>query len=72
MRILAIILIVLGILIMTYQGFTFFTTERVAEAGPFHIDMNKPHTIIVHPVVGIISLVVGIIMLFAGRGPRDL
>jgi hypothetical protein len=73
MRITAIIglvLIVLGVLALVYQGVTFFTTERVAEAGPFAIDVHKPHTIIFHPVVGIALLVVGVVLLFTGRkGP---
>ena len=38
MRLLAIVgllLIVLGICALVFQGFTFFTTERVVDAGPF-------------------------------------
>jgi hypothetical protein len=70
MRITAIIglvLIVLGVLALAYQGVTFFTTERVAEAGPFAIDVHKPHTIIFHPVVGIALLAIGAVLLLTGR-----
>jgi hypothetical protein len=69
MRILiAVLLIALGIVALSYQSITFFTQERVADAGPFAIDVTKPHTIYFHPLVGIIALLVGaVLLLFGGR-----
>jgi hypothetical protein len=68
--VIGILLIVLGALALTYQGFTFFTQERVVDAGPFHVDVTKPHTIFLHPVVGIVVLGAGVILLLAGRGEK--
>jgi len=70
MRILGILLIVLGVLALTYQGFTFWTTERAADVGPFPIDIQRPHTIIFHPVLGVAALIAGAMMVMtAPRRP---
>jgi hypothetical protein len=65
--IIGLILVVLGILALAIPAFTFFTTERVADAGFFKIDVEKPHTIIINPIVGAIALVAGLALIFAGR-----
>jgi hypothetical protein len=70
LMVIGILLIVFGIAALLFQGVTYYTTERVAQAGPFAIDVHKPHTIILHPVVGIAALVGGIAMMMAGRTVR--
>lgn len=65
--IIGLLLIVLGIGALAFQGFTFFTHERVVDAGPFHVDVAKPHTIILHPIVGGAALAAGVVLLLAGR-----
>lgn len=67
MRALAIVLVVVGILALAVPSFTFFTTERAVDTGFFTIDYQKPHTIILNPVVGIVAVGAGVAMLFAGR-----
>ena len=62
-----VLLIVFGIAALAFQGFTFFTTERAVDAGPFKLDWQKPHTIILHPIVGIVSVLAGLGLVFAGR-----
>ena len=71
MRMLGILLVVLGVLALTYQGFTFWTTERAADVGPFAIDVQKPHTIIFHPILGVVALVAGAMMVMSAR-PREV
>jgi drug/metabolite transporter (DMT)-like permease len=69
MRVLAIIgalLIVFGIVALAFQGFTFFTTERMVDAGPLHIDVQKPHTIIFHPILGVVAVVAGLVLVIVG------
>jgi hypothetical protein len=56
------ILVVLGIVALAIPSFTFFTTERVADVGFFTIDISKPHTIVINPIVGVIALAVGIVL----------
>ena len=70
LMVIGILLVVLGVAALMFQGFTYYTTERVAQAGPFAIDVQKPHTIILHPIVGIVAVVGGIAMMMAGRRAR--
>ena len=72
LMIVGILLIALGVAALMFQGFTYFTTERVAQAGPFAIDVQKPHTIVLHPIVGILSIAGGVACLFAGSSRRSL
>jgi len=67
MRILAILLVALGILALAVPSITFFTTERAVDAGFFKIDYQKPHTIVLNPIVGVVAVIAGLVMLFASR-----
>ena len=67
MRIFGILLVVLGIIALAVPSITFFTTERAVDAGFFAIDVQKPHTIILNPIVGIVAALAGVAMIFADR-----
>ena len=67
MRVFGILLVVLGILALAVPSITFFTTERAVDAGFFKIDYQKPHTLVLNPIVGIVAVIAGVAMLFAGR-----
>lgn len=67
MKILAILLVVLGAVALLVPSFTFFTTERVADAGFFTVDVSKPHTIVMNPVVGAVLLGLGVMMMLMSR-----
>jgi uncharacterized membrane protein YidH (DUF202 family) len=67
MRVFGILLVVLGIIALAVPSITFMTTERAVDAGFFTIDYQKPHTIVLNPIVGIVAVIAGIAMLFAGR-----
>lgn len=67
--IIGLILAVLGVVALAIPSFTYFTTERVADVGFFKIDISKPHTIVLNPIVGGIALVAGIVL--AGLGLRS-
>jgi hypothetical protein len=67
MRLAGILLIVLGILALAVPSFTFFTTERAVETSFLTIDYQKPHTIVLNPIVGVISVIAGIALVFASR-----
>jgi hypothetical protein len=67
MRALAILLIALGILALAVPSFTFFTTDRAVDAGFFTVDVQRPHTIVLNPLVGIVAAIAGVAMLFAPR-----
>jgi uncharacterized membrane protein HdeD (DUF308 family) len=60
------VLVILGIVALAIPSFTFFTTERVADAGFFKIDISRPHTIVINPIVGGIALAAGIGLVILG------
>jgi len=67
LAVIGLLLIILGIVALVVPGITYFTTERVADVGFFRIEVSKPHTIVFNPIVGLISLGVGMFLVLAGR-----
>lgn len=67
MRSLGVILIVLGIIALVYTGFTYKTTEKVADIGPLEVNKEKEHTVNWPPILGAIMLVGGIVVIVSGR-----
>jgi uncharacterized membrane protein HdeD (DUF308 family) len=61
-----VILIVLGVVALAVPSFTFFTKDRVADAGFFTIDVSRPHTIVFNPIVGGLALAAGIVLVVVG------
>ena len=64
--IIAIILIVLGIAALAYQGITYTTREKVVDLGPIHVTAEKTRTLPLPPILGAIALVGGIVLLVVG------
>jgi hypothetical protein len=62
----AIILIVIGVLSLGYQGFTYTTRERVIDAGPLKVDVDKEHHVPIAPIVGGVALAGGVALLLIG------
>jgi hypothetical protein len=71
MIMLAVILIVLGVIALAVPSVTFFTTERVADVGFFKIDISRPHTLVLNPIVGGVTLAAGIVLLLVGSRSRS-
>jgi len=68
MRVIAIVLIVLGILALGYQGFSYITHEPVIDAGPVQVTAERERYVWVPPVVGIAAIVAGALILgMSGR-----
>lgn len=65
--VLAIMLIAIGILALTYQGITYTTQEKVVDFGPIQMTAKKQKTLPLPPVVGIVALVGGIVLLVRGK-----
>jgi hypothetical protein len=62
----AIILIVLGVAALAYQGITYTTKEKVVDLGPIHVTAEKTKTIPLPPILGAAALVGGIVLLIIG------
>jgi len=67
MRLLGIILIVLGVLALAYQGIQYTTKEKLLDIGSLKITTTNKRTIPLPPVVGGIALVAGIALILVDR-----
>lgn len=66
--ILALILIVVGVVLLGYGGYTSFTTkENVAKVGPVEINKHEDHPVPIGPILGGVCIVGGIIILVSSR-----
>ena len=69
-----VILILIGIVALAYQGITYTTREKVVDIGQLHITTEKTKTIQLPPIVSIVggvALVGGIVVLIMGRKRAD-
>ncbi|HLV01817.1 MAG TPA: DUF3185 domain-containing protein [Acidobacteriota bacterium] len=64
--IVGIALIVLGALGLAYQGLSYTTEEKVAEIGPIEVTAEDEETIPLPPILGVVSLIGGIILVVVG------
>lgn len=62
-----VILIVLGVVSLAYQGITYTTHKKVLDIGPLEATTEQHKTIPLPPILGGIALVGGVVLLLAGR-----
>jgi drug/metabolite transporter (DMT)-like permease len=65
--ILGIVLVVIGILVLAYQGFTYTTQKKVLDIGPIQATKEEHHTIPLPPILGALALVGGIVVVVSDR-----
>lgn len=65
-----VILIILGIVALAYQGITYTTHKKVLDIGPIQATKEEHKTIPLPPVLGGVALVGGIVLML-GAGKRD-
>jgi hypothetical protein len=58
-----VILIILGLVALAYQGISYTTREKVVDLGPIEASKETKRTIPLPPVVGFVAIVGGIILL---------
>jgi hypothetical protein len=64
--IVGIVLIVIGAVVLVYQGITYTTREKVLEVGPVEVRKETQKTIPLPPLLGGIALAGGIILVLVG------
>ena len=67
MKFAGIILVVLGVLALAYQGIRYTTREKLIDIGPLRVTASERKTIPLPPIVGGIALVAGIALILADR-----
>jgi hypothetical protein len=66
-----ILLLVLGVLALAYQGINYTRQEKVLDIGPIHATAEKNERIPLPPVVGGLALVGGIVLLVIGARQKS-
>jgi len=70
MTMLGVVLILLGVVALVYQGVTYTSRETVIDIGPLHATADRQRTVPLSPVLGIGALVAGEALLVAGVRQR--
>ena len=70
MRIAGIVLIVFGVLALAYGGFSYTQREQIVDIGPIKASVDRERRVPLPPIIGVVSLVGGIVLLVAGGRRR--
>jgi hypothetical protein len=68
---LGVLLIVLGLAALVYQGITYTSHETVLDIGPIHATADRQKTLPLSPVLGIAAVAGGVVLLVAGIRKRS-
>jgi hypothetical protein len=63
---LGIILVVIGIFSLAYQGISYTKRDKIVDVGPIHATKDTTKTIPLPPILGGLSLIGGIVLIAAG------
>ena len=61
-----IVLIVVGALVLAYQGFNYTHRENVIDVGPIHATVDDQNHVSIPPILGGLVLLAGVGLLVAG------
>jgi hypothetical protein len=67
MKSIGIVLVVLGLLALIYQGVTYTQRETVIDIGPIHATADQEKHLPLPPIVGVVAVAAGIALLVAGK-----
>jgi len=65
-----VLLIVLGLVALAYQGITYTSRETVIDIGPLHATAERERTLPLPPVLGVAAVAGGVMLLIAGLRKR--
>ena len=68
--IVGVVLIVLGVVALVYQGITYTKRETVLDIGPIHATADREKTLPLPPVLGIVAVAGGVTLLIVGARQR--
>lgn len=61
-----VVLIIVGVLALAYQGITYTTREKVIDLGPLKASVDKEKTIPLPPILGALALAGGVVLVIVG------
>lgn len=62
-----VVLIIVGIIALAYQGITYTTRNKAVDLGSLQITTEQTHTIPLPPLLGVLALVGGVVLLVANK-----
>jgi hypothetical protein len=71
MTIAGIVLIVLGVVALAYQGITYTTRETVVDLGPLKATAERERTFPLPPIVGGAAVLAGVALAIAGARKKS-
>jgi len=66
MAIAGILLVLLGVVALVYQGITYTSRDTVIDIGPVHATAERQHTLPLPPVLGALAIIGGAVLLVGG------
>jgi hypothetical protein len=64
--IIGVVLLLLGVAALAYQGFTYTSRETVVDIGPVHATADHEKTVPIPPVLGLAAVAGGVALLVVG------
>jgi len=61
-----VVLVILGVVALGYQGITYTTHKKVMDIGPIQATKEEHKTIPLPPILGGIALIGGVVLLLSG------
>ena len=72
MKPLGVILIILGVLAVVYQGFSYTKREKVLDVGPIEAEVDHHKTVPISPIVGVVAIAGGLFLIVADGRRRTV
>lgn len=66
MKIAGVVLLILGVLALAYQGITYTSEEQVAKIGPLEATAEREKRVSVPPILGGALVLAGVVLLVVG------
>lgn len=66
MSLAGVVLIVLGLMALVYQGVTYTSHETVIDIGPLHATADRQRTLPLPPIAGAVAVAGGVALMLAG------
>ena len=64
--ILGVVLIILGVVALAWQGITYTKKEKVVEIGPLKVEAEREKTIPLPPILGGVAVAAGVVLVVVG------
>ncbi|WAC40005.1 hypothetical protein [Pedobacter sp. SL55] len=64
---LGIVLIVIGLIMLVWSGFTYTKKEKIVDAGPIQISADKEKSVNWPPYAGGIALIAGVVVFVSSK-----